>query len=65
MKASNKTATPTPAQTKSSKAALSTSNWQATFSKRLPHRIGQPLSSGGGGDGCAAPAGYASDDTPR
>jgi len=27
--------------------------WQATFTKRLPHRIGQPLSSGGGGDGCA------------
>ena len=27
---------------------------QATFTKRLPHRIGQPLSSGGGGDGCAA-----------
>ncbi len=29
-------------------------DWQATFTKRLPHRIGQPLSSGGGGDGCAA-----------
>jgi len=29
-------------------------SWQATFTKRLPHRIGQPLSSGGGGDGCAA-----------
>ncbi|MCY1236375.1 hypothetical protein D9M72_490270 [compost metagenome] len=29
--------------------------WQATFSKRLPHRIGQPLSSSGGGDGCSAP----------
>jgi hypothetical protein len=27
--------------------------WQATFTKRLPHRIGQPLSSSGGGDGCA------------
>ena len=27
--------------------------WQATFTTRLPHRIGQPLSSGGGGDGCA------------
>lgn len=29
--------------------------WQATFSKRLPHRIGEPLSSSGGGDGCSAP----------
>lgn len=27
--------------------------WQATFTKRLPHRIGQPLSSSGGGDGCS------------
>jgi hypothetical protein len=26
--------------------------WLGTFTKRLPHRIGQPLSSGGGGDGC-------------
>lgn len=26
--------------------------WQAVFSKRLPHRIGEPLSSSGGGDGC-------------
>lgn len=28
-------------------------HWQATFTRRLPHRIGQPLSSSGGGDGCA------------
>ena len=26
--------------------------WQSLFTKRLPHRVGQPLSSGGGGDGC-------------
>lgn len=25
--------------------------WKATFSKRLPHRFGEPLSSSGGGDG--------------
>ncbi len=25
--------------------------WQASFKKRLPHRVGEPLSSGGGGDG--------------
>jgi len=24
--------------------------WKATFSKRLPHRFGEPLSSSGGGD---------------
>ena len=24
--------------------------WKATFSKRLPHRFGEPLSSRGGGD---------------
>ena len=28
--------------------------WQSLFTKRLPHRIGQPLSSGGGGDGSSA-----------
>jgi len=25
--------------------------WGARFTKRLPHRVGEPLSSGGGGDG--------------
>lgn len=25
--------------------------WQANFKKRLPHRVGEPLSSSGGGDG--------------
>ncbi|MEY3202406.1 MAG: hypothetical protein RIR70_1956 [Pseudomonadota bacterium] len=24
--------------------------WQANFTRRLPHRVGEPLSSGGGGD---------------
>jgi hypothetical protein len=33
--------------------------WQARFSKRLPHRVGQPLSSSGGGDGCAPHTGGA------
>lgn len=36
-----------------SQAKSSESKWQALFTKRLPHRIGQPLSSSGGGDGCS------------
>ena len=59
MKSSDKNSPSMPKKSKSPKVGLDAGNWQATFSKRLPHRIGQPLSSGGGGDGCMAPTAYA------
>jgi hypothetical protein len=56
MKSSIKSNTRPQELVRSAQVSVAAPTWQATFSKRLPHRIGQPLSSGGGGDGCGAPA---------
>lgn len=36
------------------KDTAQTAPWQSSFKKRMPHRVGEPLSSGGGGDGGGA-----------
>ena len=59
MKSSDKKTTPVQKQNAQEKVTFENQTWQSSFSKRLPHRIGQPLSSGGGGDGGGiTPSGY-------